>query len=111
MDIRPSRVRNRQPSAPWSGSVFTQPGGSLSDRRSQSPEQPSLKELRRSGKPSVEALEAAVEELFGHETKRRRGRLKLYALRQYSGLGATAIAERYSRRHPSAVAPIGGEGN
>jgi hypothetical protein len=72
--------------------------------REESPEQPSLKELRRSsGKPSVEALEAAVEELFGHETKRRRGRLKLYALRQYSGLGATAIAERYSRRH-SAVA-------
>ena len=77
--------------------------------REESPEQPALKELRRSGKPSVEALEAAVEELFGHETKRRRGRLKLYALRQYSGL-----ARRRSRSGPQQEAfggRHGGEGN
>ena len=85
------------------GESFVRKVRTMLQDREESPEQPALKELRRSGKPSMEALEAAVEELFGHETKRRRGRLKLYALRQYSGLGATAIAERYSRRH-SAVA-------
>ena len=69
----------------------------LEDRVSD--EQPSLNELRRSGLPSAESVEHVVNEIFGDEPSRRRGRMKLYTLRKFSNLTTTAIAKRYGRRH------------
>ena len=53
-------------------------------------------------RPSAEQVEAVVERLFADETERRRGRLRLYAMRKFSALGTNAIARRYGRT-PAAV--------
>lgn len=78
----------------------------------QAADQPAWNELRRIERPSPEQIEAWVDDLFRGETPRRRGRLRLYALRRHSGLGTTRIAERYGRTPaavPVAVKAIDGE--
>lgn len=64
---------------------------------SPSGERPSLRELRRLGKASPEAIEAAVGELFADDNERRRQVLRMYALRAHSGLRPIAIAQRCGR--------------
>lgn len=68
----------------------------------QGADQPAWKDLRRRERPAPERIEAAVDELFHDEPGRRRGRLRLFALRRYSGLSTTQIARRYGRT-PAAV--------
>ena len=62
-------------------------------------EQPSLRALDRDGKASPEAVEAAVERIFGTVGPARKGRLLLYAQRMHSGMGAVEIGRRYGRTH------------
>ncbi len=63
---------------------------------------PSLLKLKRADRPSTEEVETAVEEIFARASRRRRGRLLLYALRRHSSLRGTEIARRYART-PAAV--------
>ena len=62
-------------------------------------EQPSLRALVRDGRASPEAVEAAVDRVFGEVGPARKGRLLLYAQRVHSGLGAVQIGRRYGRTH------------
>jgi len=79
------------------GEAFVARIRKLLDKRPDHPEIPALRALRKTARPAPERVEEAVEEVFGGEPERRRGRLRLYALRKYSALGTSAIARRYGR--------------
>jgi putative transposase len=65
-------------------------------------ERPAVDALRGAAKLEPAAVEALVDEVFPASGPARRRRLKLYALRRYSGLRPSAIARRHGRT-PAAV--------
>ena len=68
-----------------------------------SPQQvPALRELERLAALSPAVIEAAVEEVFDGESERRKGVIKMYALRSHSGMRPIDIARRYNKT-PAAV--------
>ena len=62
-------------------------------------EQPSLKGLARSARPSSETVEREVQRVFPGVGCARKKRLKMYALRVYGGQRPTEIARRHGRTH------------
>lgn len=65
--------------------------------RADTPDEPSLRDLRRTERALPERVERAVEEAFAEEGPARKRRLLLYAQRLYSRLRPAEIARRYGR--------------
>ncbi|MBI3097563.1 MAG: transposase [Planctomycetes bacterium] len=74
--------------------------------RTEGGEQPSLRELRRSGRASPERVEAAVQEIFAGAGPARRHRLCLYGLKVHSRLRTVEIARRYDRTHTAVLLAV-----
>ncbi len=66
-------------------------------RRRDTGDEPSLAAMVRRGPAAPERVEAEVEKVFGGETPRRKGRLRLYALSLHSRLRRAEVARRYGR--------------
>ncbi|MBI3272407.1 MAG: hypothetical protein HYZ53_25670 [Planctomycetes bacterium] len=65
--------------------------------RADTPDEPTLRELRRTERALPELVEAAVAKVFGSERPARKGRLLLYAQWLHSRLRPAEIARRYGR--------------